>query len=182
MNLLISEYIRTLTYYWSGYLYSNIRYSAKNIQLFEYIWIFNKLWYIFMNEYYSVFHIRKISWPNTIWYSVFEIFLWTNTIRYSVFGNVSWTNTIRYSVFENFSWTNTIRYSVFGNSSWTNIFGIRYSKNFNERILFGIRYSEILHERIYSVFGIRSNSLFGATLPRSLQLQRIVEYTDGRQL
>ena len=136
MNLLISEYIRTLTYYWSGYLYSNIRYSAKNIQLFEYIWIFAKLWYIFMNEYYSVFHIRKISWTNTIWYSVFEIFLWTNTIRYSVFGNVSWTNTIRYSVFE----------------------------NFHERILFGIRYSEILHERIYSVFGIRSNSLFGATL------------------
>ena len=125
MNWLISEYIRTLTYYWSGYLYSNIRYSANNIQLFEYIWIFNKLWYIFTNEYYSVFHICKISWPNTIWYSVFEIFLWTNTIRYSVFGNVSWTNTIRYSVFENFSWTNTIRYS------------------------------EILHERIYSVFGIR---------------------------
>ena len=124
MNLLISEYIRTLTYYWSGYLYSNIRYSAKNIQLFEYIWIFNKLWYIFMNEYYSVFHIRKISWTNTFWYSVFEIFLWTNTIRYSVFGNVSWTNTIR------------------------------YSKIFHERILFGIRYSEIIHERIYSVFGI----------------------------
>ena len=139
MNLLISEYIRTLTYYWSGYLYSNIRYSAKNIQLFEYIWIFNKLWYIFMNEYYSVFHIRKISWPNTIWYSVFEIFLWTNTIRYSVF--------------ENFSWTNTIRYSVFGNSSWTNIFGIRYSKNFNERILFGIR-KFFMNEYIrYSVFG-----------------------------
>ena len=125
MNWLISEYIRTLTYYWSGYLYSNIRYSAKNIQLFEYIWIFNKLWYIFTNEYYSVFHICKISWPNTIWYSVFEIFLWTNTIRYSVFGNVSWTNTIRYSVFE----------------------------NFHQRILFGIR-KFFMNEYIrYSVFG-----------------------------
>ena len=47
---------------------------------------------------------------------------------------ILWTNTIRFSVFDNYSWTNTIRYSVFKSSSWTNI------------------------------FGIRSNSLFGATL------------------
>ena len=60
------------------------------------------IWTFFMNEYYSVFGIRRISW--------------TNIIRYSVFGS--------------FSWTNTIRYSVFGNSSWTNIFGIRYSVKF----------------------------------------------------
>ena len=63
------------------------------------------IWTFFMNEYYSVFGIRRISW--------------TNIIRYSVFGS--------------FSWTNTIRYSVFGNSSWTNIFGIRYSVKFTIR-------------------------------------------------
>ena len=162
MNLQIYWYIRTLTFYWSeyihipifGYSYSNIRYLAKNIQIFEYIWLFAKLWYIFMNEYHSVFHIQKFHeqilfgfryskfflWINTIRYLVFGKFSWTNTIRYSVFGNVSWTK--YYSVFEHFSWTNTVRYSVFGNSSWTNI---------------------------YSVFGIRSNSLFGATLvPRGI--------------
>ena len=69
-----------------------------------------------------------------------------------------------YSVFRNFSWTNTIRYSVFVEFHERILFGIRYSDIFHERILFGIRYSEIFHERIYSVFGIRSNSLFGATL------------------
>ena len=123
MNLLISEYIRTLTYYWSGYLYSNIGYLAKNIQFFEYIWIFNKLWYIFMNEYYSVFHIRKISWPNTIWYLVFEIFLWTNTIRYSemfheriLFGIQKFFMNEYYSVFglRIFFMNEYIRYLVFG--------------------------------------------------------------------
>ena len=41
-----------------------------------------------------------------------------------------------------------IYYSVFRNSSWTNMLGIRYSKIFHERM----------------IFGIRSNSLFGATL------------------
>ena len=77
-------------------------------------------------------------------------------------------------------------YSVFGIRKFFMNEYIRYSKNFNERILFGIRkffmneyirysvfkhfsltntirYSEILHGQIYSVFGIRSNSLFGAT-------------------
>ena len=146
----IWKFYEWIVFDWSGYLYSNIRYSAKNINLFQYIWIFNKLWYIFMNKYYSVFHIRKISWPNTIWYSVFKIFLWTNTIRYSVFGNVSWTNTIRYSVFE----------------------------NFHEQILFGIQYSEILHERIYSVFGIRSNSLFGATLILTFFVKKVIKGFD----
>ena len=124
MNLLISEYIRTLTYYWSGYLYSNIRYSAKNIQLFEYIWIFNKLWYIFMNEYYSVFHIRKISWPNTIWYSVFEIFFMNK--YYSVLG-------IRKFFHERIY--------------------IQYSNNFHERILFGIQKFFMNKYIRYSVFG-----------------------------
>ena len=113
-----------------------------------------------MNEYYSVFRIINISWINTIWYSVFRNFYEQIlfSIRYSVFGNVSWT------IFGIWKFFMNEYYSVFGNSSWTNIFSIRYSKIFHERILFCIRYSEILHERIYSKFGIRSNSLFGATL------------------
>ena len=99
-----------------------------------------------------VFHICKISWKNTIWYSVFRNFY--EQILFRIWYSENFHERIQFSIW----------YSVFGNSSWTNIFGIRYSKNFHERILFGIRYSEILHERIYSVFGIRSNLLFGATL------------------
>ena len=74
-----------------------------------------------------------------------------------------------YSVFgiRTFSRTDTIWYIrnlIFVKFHERILFGIRYSEIFHEQILFGIWYSEILHERIYLVFGIRSNSLFGATL------------------
>ena len=136
MNLLIWEYIRPLTYYWSGYLYSNIRYSAKNIQLFEYIYIFAKLWYIFMSKYYSVFHICKISWTNTIWYSVFGNISWTNTIWYSeifheriysVFGKIHYSvqlcmttkNNINYYNIKN-NYSNIINNTINNNNTNNN--------------------------------------------------------------
>ena len=44
------------------------------------------------------------------------------------------------------------------------IYEYQYSEIFHEQILFGIWYSTIRHEQIYSVIGIWSNSIFGATL------------------
>ena len=95
------------------------------------------------------------------YYLVFGIqkFLWTN-IQYLVFRKFSWTNTIQYLVFSILKCLMNEYYSVFGNFSWTN----------------SIRYSEILHERIYSVFGIQSNSLFGATLIEKRHLSIISKY------
>ena len=136
------ECIRTLTCYWFEFIhipifgYSNIKYLAKNIRIFENIQIFALLWYILMNKYYSVFRIRKISWLNNIWYSVFRNFY--EQILFSIWYSENFHERI--------------------------LFSIRYSEIFHERILFGIWYSKILHEWIYSVFSIRLNSLIDATL------------------
>ena len=79
-----------------------------------------------MNEYYSVFHICKISWKNTIWYPVFRNFheqilfiIWYLEILHERIS----------SVFEKCS-TNSIRYSETLHDRIYSVFGIRSNSLF----------------------------------------------------
>ena len=59
-----------------------------------------------------------------------------------------------------------LRSSVFGNFLRTKIFGLRYS--------------EIFHEQRSSVFGIRSKSLFGATLLDCEDFYQLLKVAEGQ--
>ena len=79
------------------------------IWIYSYIRIFATHWYIFMNKYYSVFRICKISWINNIWYSVFRDFY--EQILFSIWYSENFHEQILFGIQKCFMHE---YYSVFG--------------------------------------------------------------------